>query len=80
MNFDLDGGDAYRNQFGDESYKRLMKDPSRALFDEIEDPAIIGNLVFSLWRYYNHWAYDGASEFQPDFFILALERLAELDN
>ena len=45
--------------------------------------ALLGSAVYSQWRYFNHWAYDGAEILEQrnrDWFCKILRRLEELSN
>lgn len=42
------------------------------------DYHVLGNAIFSQWRYYNHWADDVKAEFDTEWFRLAFKRLQEL--
>ena len=44
------------------------------------DYHVLGNAIFSQWRYYGHWAYDVRAEFDTKWFRLAFERLQELSR
>jgi len=53
------------------------------IIDEIDDVDLLGSLIFSNWRYYNHWAYDCEEITKPEvrsWFIIALKRLSELTS
>ena len=42
------------------------------------DIQTLGNLIFSNWRYWNHWAMKPMSDKDFEWFVIAFERLAEL--
>ena len=42
------------------------------------DYHVLGNAIFSQWRYYNHWADNVETEFKTEWFRLAFKRLLEL--
>ena len=42
------------------------------------DYHVLGNAIFSQWRYYNHWADDVKAEFNTKWFRLAFKKLLEL--
>ena len=44
------------------------------------DYHILGNAIFSQWRYYNHWADDVKAEFNTNWFRLAFKKLLELTD
>ena len=41
---------------------------------------LLGAMIFSHWRYYNHWAYSSPEPRVREWFIIALEHLAKLTN
>ena len=78
LGFEMDCGHAFERQYGN-----AMHDSAelRKVIDEITDIPLLGSAIFSQWRYFNHWAYDGAEILEPrnrEWFILALNRLAVL--
>ena len=50
----------------------------KELFAVCTDYHVLGNAIFSQWRYYNHWADDVKAEFNTMWFRLAFKRLLEL--
>ena len=53
------------------------------VIDDVTDTHLLGSAIYSRWRYFNHWAYDGAEILEPEnraWFILALNRLALLSE
>ena len=52
-----------------EELKLLLED------DRMTAP-LLGAMVFSHWRYYNHWAYSSPKPWVREWFIIALEHLA----
>lgn len=66
-------------------YKHCNYDPekgSEKTFEELlsvcTDYHILGNAIYSQWRYYNHWAYDVKAEFDTQWFRLAFKKILEL--
>jgi hypothetical protein len=66
-------------------YKHCNYDPEKSPekpFEELLsvcfDYHVLGNAIFSQWRYYNHWAYDVRAEFDTKWFRLAFNKLLEL--
>ncbi len=45
---------------------------------KVDDPMIVGNAIFSQWRYFNHWACSAPTPEDMRWFELAFARLAEL--
>lgn len=50
----------------------------KELITVCSDYHVLGNAIFSQWRYYNHWADDVKAEFDAEWFRLAFKRLLEL--
>ena len=53
------------------------------IIDDVTDISLLGSAIYSRWRYFNHWAYDGAEILAQNnraWFILALSRLAFLSG
>lgn len=78
LGFEMDCGHAFENVYGDavHNYEKLDK-----IIDDVTDIKLLGSAIYSRWRYFNHWAYDGAEilEFKNrSWFILALSRLSML--
>lgn len=80
VGFKVDCGHAFSEKYG------LAAEDCKALteiIDEVTDVELLGSAVFSRWRYFNHWAYDGAAILESqnrEWFIIALSRIAELTN
>jgi hypothetical protein len=53
------------------------------IIDDVTDIPLLGSAIYSQWRYFNHWAYNGAEILEPQnraWFILALSRLVILSE
>ena len=66
-------------------YKHCNYDPEKGpekTFEELlsvcTDYHILGNAIYSQWRYYNHWAYDVKAEFDTQWFRFAFKKILEL--
>ena len=78
MGFEMDGGESYRKKFGVEKLPDLNT-LKRQLPDM--DIQLLGNLIFSQWRYWNHWSdYEVMEEKDYEWFVIAFERLLELSD
>lgn len=80
LGFEMDCGHA----FG-EAYGKAASDVEelKKVIDSIVDIPLLGSVIYSRWRYFNHWAYTGAEILEPKnraWFVLALSRLAELSK
>lgn len=78
LGFKMDCGRAFSEKYG------KAVDNSEALekiIDQVDDISLLGSAIYSAWRYFNHWAYDGAEILNRNnrkWFIIALTRLKEL--
>ena len=80
LGFEMDCGHAFERVYGNAVYNSNDLDK---VIDDITDIALLGSAIYSRWRYFNHWAYDGAEILKPEnrsWFILALSRLALLSG
>lgn len=80
LGFEMDCGHAFSEQYGAavSDYEELS-----AIIDEVEDIPLLGSALYSRWRYFNHWAYEGNEILQYGnraWFIIALSRLAVLSG
>lgn len=77
LGFEMDCGQSFNEKYG-ERFFIDSNEPLEVLFARIDDRMILGNMIYSQWRYYNHWSSDPAREFNPQWFKAALERLGEI--
>lgn len=80
LGFEMDCGHAFSEKYGQASNNYKMLD---RVIDDVTDTHLLGSAIYSRWRYFNHWAYDGAEILEPEnraWFILALNRLALLSE
>lgn len=80
LGFEMDCGHAFEYVYGNaiSDCRELKK-----VINNITDIPLLGSAIYSRWRYFNHWAYDGAEILEPEnrtWFILALSRLALLSG
>ena len=78
LGFEMDCGHAFQCAYGKaiSNYEELDK-----IIADVTDISLLGSAIYSRWRYFNHWAYDGAEILEVknrSWFILALSRLALL--
>ncbi|MFV0363826.1 MAG: hypothetical protein ACK5LL_12190, partial [Suipraeoptans sp.] len=76
LGFEMDCGHAFEEMYGDavHNYEKLDE-----IIDDVTDIKLLGSAIYSRWRYFNYWAYDGEEilEFKNrSWFILALSRLS----
>lgn len=80
LGFDMDCGNAFSEKYGDAAFNYEMLD---RIIDDVTDISLLGAAIYSRWRYFNHWAYEGSEILEPEnrtWFILALSRLAILSG
>ncbi len=78
LGFKMDCGQTFGEKYGMAASKA---DALKRVIAEVVDVPLLGSAIYSQWRYFNHWAYSGEEILEPEnreWFILALERLAEL--
>ena len=78
LGFKMDCGQGFKEVYGDASdnYKMLQ-----GIIHQVTDIDLLGSAIYSQWRYFNHWAYNGSAILEPEnrkWFIIALKRLKEL--
>ena len=75
LGLEMDGGESFIETCG------IQPGDLRALelkYEQIDDPLVLGNAIFSEWRYYSHWANYAMSEDNVRWFELAAKRLGEI--
>lgn len=78
LGFEMDCGHAFERAYG--SAGNNVEILNRTI-DDVTDIPLLGSAIYSQWRYFNHWAYDGAEILETknrSWFIVALSRLASL--
>ena len=75
LGFDMDCGESAKEKFPDINASKLPC--LKRILDRI-DLRTLGNLIYSNWRYWNHWATSPMTDEDFDWFVVAFERLAEL--
>ncbi len=80
LGFEMDCGHAFSEKYGQAASNHEALDK---IIDDVTDILLLGSAIYSQWRYFNHWAYDGAKILEPQnraWFILALSRLVLLSE
>lgn len=80
LGFEMDCGHAFEHVYGKAASNCEELDK---IIDDVTDISLLGSAIYSQWRYFNHWAYDGAEILESKnraWFILALSRLALLTD
>ena len=78
LGFEMDSGHAFYERYGSAVNNA---DELFTIINEIDDVQLLGSVIYSQWRYFNHWAYSGTEILEPknrEWFIIALKRLEEL--
>lgn len=78
LGFKMDSGEGFSKRYGNAVSDNEELDK---IIDNIDDIELLGSAIYSRWRYFNHWAYDGEEILtfkNRSWFILALSRLAIL--
>lgn len=79
LGFDMDAGESFIKQCSKEAFYNA--DVLEQIIDKVDSVKLLGNGIFSRWRYITHWAGVSASllsEENKKWFLIALNRLAEL--
>ena len=77
LGFEMDCFESFNAKYNYDPSKHSKKRFEK-LVANCDDFRILGNAIFSQWRYYNHWADDVKAEFDTEWFRLAFKRLLEL--
>ncbi|MCI9536239.1 MAG: hypothetical protein HFG53_15815 [Lachnospiraceae bacterium] len=73
LGFEMDCGKAFESVYGSAAFHNA--DDVKKISSSVQDVQILGNAIFSKWRYFTHWAHSAPDR---EWFIIALSRLAEL--
>lgn len=75
LGFEMDCGHSF-----EEAYDAAWHDLEvlKEKIERINDINIIGNGLFSQWRYYNHWSLGHANEESKEWFLILFLKLKEL--
>ena len=77
LGFEMDCFESFTKHCNRDS-ENTLGNSYKELFAVCTDYHVLGNAIFSQWRYYNHWADDVKAEFDAEWFRLAFKRLLEL--
>jgi len=72
----VDNGISFQEKYSCDSYEDALN-----YLPQVTDIQLLGNLLFSYWRYFNHWSYSGTEILEPKnraWFVEVLTRLKEL--
>ena len=79
LGFEMDSFESFKKHC-DYNPEKGPEKPFEELLAVCSDYHVLGNAIFSQWRYYKHWADDVKAEFNTKWFRLAFKRLLELLN
>lgn len=76
LGFEMDSGKSYCDKFGETGLPDV--DELQHFLPEM-DIQLLGNLIYSQWRRWNHWSdYECMEEKDFEWFVIAFERLLDL--
>lgn len=78
LGFKMDSGKSFKSVYGN-----AISDPTTfaKIIANVTDIDLLGSVIYSRWRYFNHWALEPEKIIEPanrEWFIIVLERLALL--
>lgn len=79
LGFEMDGGKALESAFPG-AFPLRDKDHLQAIIEAVEDVQMLGNAIFSQWRYWTHWSMGTPTKQDFQWFVIAFSRLAELTD
>lgn len=77
LGFEMDSGYSFDKLYGVDFFWE-KEESLESLFAKVSDLKVLGNEIFSQWRYLNHWAFDALSQYHIEWFKAAFRRLKEL--
>lgn len=79
LGFEMDCGHSFINAYGEDAWNDVHS--LKATVETLNDSKIIGNGLFSQWRFYNHWSSPSyANEDTKEWFLILFYRLKVLCN
>lgn len=79
LGFEMDCGHSFINAYGEDAWNDVHN--LKATVETLNDSKIIGNGLFSQWRFYNHWSSPSyANEDTKEWFLILFYRLKVLCN
>lgn len=73
--FEMDCGESFKQRYG--SFPATSAELS-ALLPRVDDPVVLGSLIFSQWRYWTHWSGTCIDEDSWLWLKLAAQHLQQL--
>ena len=80
LGFVMDCGHAFVEKYGNAASN---SEALECIISQVTDISLLGSVIYSQWRYFNHWAYSGEEILEPknrEWFLIALSHLGELAN
>ena len=79
LGFDMDAGESFIERYSKDAFHKA--DTLERIIRDVDSVDILGNGIYSKWRYITHWAESSLlSEENKKWFLIALTRLAELTS
>lgn len=79
LGFDMDCGHSFIEAYGKNAWNDIRG--LKANIEKINDVRIIGNGLFSQWRYFNHWSSPSyANDDTKEWFLMLLHKLKTMNN
>lgn len=76
LGIEIDGGQSFIKKYGLNNFRNL--NTLKKVIDIVDNIQLLGNLIFSKWRWFNHCDYIVYTSEDEEWFIIALTRLAKL--
>ena len=76
LGFEMDCGESFTKTYGREAWR--SNKVLSSIIDNTNDIEVLGSGLFSRWRYFNHWAYEHATEEDKKWFLMILRRIQTL--
>ena len=79
LGFEMDVGESFIERYSKDAFHKA--DTLERIINDVDSVEILGNGIYSKWRYITHWAESSLlSEENKKWFLIALTRLAELTS
>ena len=76
FDWDMDCGNAFFQKYKCKSFNDALP-----YINQEDTIALLGSLLFSHWRYFNHWAYSGIEILEyRNWFVIVLQRIKSLQS
>lgn len=76
FDWEMDCGNAFFQKYKCKSFNDALP-----YINQEDTIALLGSLLFSHWRYFNHWAYSGIEILEyRNWFVIVLQRIKSLQS